>query len=55
MCRGEVSHTLKFGFEDALCLTEVELIYYRKYRNSYEGSASLKVIASIEGDAASLA
>ncbi len=49
-----MSHTLKFGFEDASCLAEGELIYCRKYRNSYEGSASLKVIASIEGDAASL-
>ncbi len=55
MCRAEVSHTLKFGFGDASCLAKVELIYCRKYRNSYEESASLKVIASIEGDAASLA
>ncbi len=55
MCRAEVSHTLKFAFEDASCLAAVELIYCRKYRNTYDGSASLKVIASIEGDAASLA
>jgi hypothetical protein len=36
-----------------ISLAEVEFIYYRRYRNSYERSASLKMIASLEEDSAS--